>query len=75
MQDPLSHLTPSELQEIKSLALLVSHRLNVPYLAVDVAQLSSLSWTVIEVGDAQFAGLCNTPPFKLINALLNHLSP
>jgi hypothetical protein len=73
MQDPLSKLTSSELHEIKTLASLTSRRLNVPFLAVDIAQLTDLSWTIIEVGDAQFAGLCNTPPFKLINALIDQL--
>jgi hypothetical protein len=40
-------------------------RLNVPFIAVDVGQLESGDWIVIETGDAQFCGLSHVPVLEL----------
>lgn len=50
-----------------------ARRLRVPFLIVDVAQAESGAWLVIEVGDAQFAGLSQVPPLRLWSGLLRVL--
>ena len=60
--DPLAALSHAEDEAVRALALQAARRLQVPYLAVDIGQLENGEWIVIEVGDAQFAGLsCNSP--------------
>ncbi|MEH2086851.1 ATP-grasp domain-containing protein [Nostoc sp.] len=46
-----------------------SERLGVPYIAIDIGQLESGEWIVIETADAQFAGLSHIPPLELWNKL------
>ena len=71
--DPFSALDLNENAAVNALALKAAERLNVPYLAVDIGQLESGDWTIIEVGDAQFAGLSCNSPLKLWSRLVHHL--
>ncbi|MBN1310554.1 MAG: ATP-grasp domain-containing protein [Anaerolineae bacterium] len=67
--DDLSHLAPDEKRTVYALASEASHRLGVPYLTVDIGQPESGEWIVIEVGDAQFAGLSQISSLKLWSRL------
>jgi ATP-grasp domain, R2K clade family 3 len=60
-------------QSILGLAREAAQRLRVPFLTVDVAQMESGAWLVIEAGDAQFAGLSQVPPLRLWSGLLRVL--
>ena len=71
--DPLSALSAAENNAVRQLALEAARRLAVPYLAVDIGQLHSGEWIVIEVGDAQFAGLSRNAPLALWNRLVHEL--
>lgn len=51
------------------MAVLASERLGVPYVAIDIGQLESGEWIVIETADAQFAGICQIPALELWNKL------
>ncbi|MHC0064411.1 ATP-grasp domain-containing protein [Nostoc sp. UIC 10890] len=51
------------------MAILASERLGVPYIAIDIGQLESGEWIVIETADAQFAGLSHIPALELWNKL------
>jgi hypothetical protein len=68
-QDDLSHLTKEEENLVLNLAIIASQRLGVPYVAFDIGQLESGEWIVIEVSDAQFAGLSHIPVLELWNKL------
>jgi hypothetical protein len=68
-EDRLSALSASEEHTVKSLALEAARRTAVPYLAVDIGQLDSSEWIVVEIGDGQFAGLSQVNGLKLWNAL------
>lgn len=68
--DPLSALDYAENEAVCALALEAALRLDVPYLAVDIGQLETKEWIVIEVGDAQFAGLSCNSPLLLWNRLV-----
>ena len=60
--DPLAALSHAEAKSVRALAIEAAHRLQVPYVAIDIGQLENEEWIVIEAGDAQFAGLsCNEP--------------
>jgi hypothetical protein len=59
-KDPFG-LARSERAELIALAQEAQARLDVPLLAVDVGQLASGPWRVIEVGDPQFSGLAHMP--------------
>ncbi|HEX2905955.1 MAG TPA: ATP-grasp domain-containing protein, partial [Phototrophicaceae bacterium] len=48
-----------------SLALETAARLQVPFIAVDLAQTADGNWIVIETGDAQFCGLSHVPVLEL----------
>lgn len=50
-------LTATDRSSLQELAIAVADRVKVPYLIVDVGQLDSGDWIVIEIGDAQFAGM------------------
>ncbi len=69
--DPLSALNSSETAAVTALAREAARRLQVPYLAVDIGQLENGNWIIIEVGDAQFAGLSCNEPLALWNRLVN----
>jgi hypothetical protein len=58
-------LSPSEARALEQLAIEASRRLQVPFVAVDIAQLESGQWTVIETNEAQFAGLSRIPILEL----------
>ncbi|BAZ48779.1 hypothetical protein NIES4103_13890 [Nostoc sp. NIES-4103] len=70
-QDDLSKLSKQEEKQVLSLAVLASERLGVPYVAIDIGQLETGEWIVIETADAQFAGLCQIPGLELWNKLKN----
>ena len=63
--DPLKALTEAERGIVVSLAIEAAERLSVPYVAVDIGQLESGAWIVIETGDAQFSGVSQIPPLAL----------
>ncbi len=68
-QDDLSKLSKPEETQVLQLAVLASERLGVPYIAIDIGQLESGEWIVIETADAQFAGLSHIPALELWNKL------
>lgn len=68
-KDELSKLLLEEEREVLNLAIWASERLEVPYVAIDIGQLESGEWIVIETGDAQFAGLSQIPALQLWNKL------
>ncbi|MDZ8189694.1 MAG: ATP-grasp domain-containing protein [Nostoc sp. ChiSLP02] len=68
-KDNLSKLSKEEEKQVLSLAVLASQQLKVPYIAIDIGQLESGEWIVIETADAQFAGLCQIPALELWNKL------
>ncbi len=53
--DELRDLNAQEETAMLSLATEAARRVRSPFLAVDVGQVKNGSWTIIEVGDAQFA--------------------
>jgi hypothetical protein len=63
-------LASEDVQALLAVAREAARRLNVPFLIVDVGQVESGEWLVIEVGDAQFAGLSRVSPLRLWNQLL-----
>ncbi len=67
--DPLAALSHIEAAAVRALAMQAARRLQVPYLAVDIGQVEDGKWIVIEVGDAQFAGLSCNSPLTLWNRL------
>ena len=69
--DPLCQLSSAEESAVLKLAATAAGRLGVPYLALDIGQLESGDWIVIEPGDGQFAGLSQVEPLRLWNKLLH----
>ena len=67
--DPLRDLTPDEEREVFALAREAARRVGAPFVAVDVGQMEGGAWTVIEVGDAQFAATGQMSRLPLWNAL------
>lgn len=67
--DPLKELTPREEELVLGLAQEAAGRLNMPYLAVDIGQIESGKWIVIETGDGQSSGVSQTPLLSLWNGL------
>ncbi|OUL18344.1 hypothetical protein BV378_35160 [Nostoc sp. RF31YmG] len=68
-KDDLSKLSQQEEKQVLNLALLASKCLRVPYVAIDIGQLESGEWIVIETADAQFAGICHIPALELWSKL------
>jgi ATP-grasp domain, R2K clade family 3 len=66
-------LSALEQRRMLELAVETSRRLEVPFLSVDVGQLETGEWIIIEVGDAQFSGLSQVPPLQLWNQLVQAL--
>ncbi len=66
-------LSPLEQRRMLELAVKTSRRLGVPFLSVDVGQLETDEWIIIEVGDAQFSGLSQVPALQLWNQLVQAL--
>ena len=71
--DPFGALTPRELDELRTLAHEAARRTRVPWLAVDVAQLESGAWKVIETGDPGFTPLGSLEPRALVSAVAHGL--
>lgn len=69
--DPLRALAPEEEREVLTLAVEAARRIGTPFVCVDVGQMEDEQWTVIEVGDAQFAGASQTPLLSLWKAILD----
>lgn len=67
--DPF-RLTTEDERALLDVARAAARRLRVPLLIVDVGQLDSGEWIVIEAGDAQFAGLSRVEPLRLWSELL-----
>jgi hypothetical protein len=63
--DDSQPLTGQERQTMFNLAIEAARRTQVPFLAVDVGQLESGEWIIIEIGDAQFCGLSQIPVLEL----------
>lgn len=61
--------TPQEQSAILSLALEAAKRVRTPFMAIDIGQLESGEWIVIEVGDGQFCGLSQIPVLELWSKL------
>ncbi|MDQ6779347.1 MAG: ATP-grasp domain-containing protein [Actinomycetota bacterium] len=59
--DTFGPLTDAETDELLKLAASVAGRIDVRLAAVDVAQLTDGSWTVIELGDPQYSGIAHMP--------------
>jgi hypothetical protein len=72
-QDPFGALTDRDEQEIRTLAHETARRVKVPWLAVDVGQLETGEWKVIETGDPWCAGLGSVNPRALVAALASGL--
>lgn len=62
-------LEETERLRIFELAQEASQRLGVPYISVDIGQLETGEWTVIEVGDGQFSGLSQIQALQLLNTI------
>ncbi len=67
--DPHRATTPTEENQILSLAQNAALKLAAPYVAVDIGQKESGEWTVIETGDAQFSGVSQIPLLALWNRI------
>ncbi|BCM88450.1 hypothetical protein IAD21_00281 [Abditibacteriota bacterium] len=67
--DELRDLSTEDETVMLSLALEAAHRVQVPFLAVDVGQQEDGTWIVIEVGDAQFAASGQMERLPLWNKL------
>jgi hypothetical protein len=72
-QSDESALSSLEQTQMLDLAIETSRRLEVPFLSVDVGQLETGEWIIIEVGDAQFSGLSQVPALHLWNHLVQAL--
>jgi hypothetical protein len=55
--DPYGALAGEDEAAVHALAREAARRMEVPYLSVDIGQREDGRWTVIEVGDPQFAGV------------------
>jgi hypothetical protein len=67
-------LSPAEEAEVLALARRAAARLDAPLLSLDIAQLDSGAWIVIEPGDPQFSGLSFIAPRPLWRRLAERLS-
>jgi hypothetical protein len=68
-----ARLSTTDEQALLALASEAARRLRVPFLMVDAGQQESGEWTIIEVGDAQFAGLSRVSPPLLWNRLIEKI--
>lgn len=74
VQDALQTLEEAERSVVNALAVKASIKLNVPFVVIDVAQLDNGTWTVIEPGDPQSAGLPNFDLPKCFTRLAEKIS-
>ena len=72
-EDPFGALTERDEREIRNLAHEVAKRTKVPWLAVDVGQLESGDWKVIETADPACSGLAAVNARDLVGALAHGL--
>lgn len=72
-EDALSQLTAEEECEVRQLAEEAGRRMKVPFVAVDIGQLETGEWKVIEAGDGQFSGLSQVPRQALWHRLVERL--
>lgn len=59
--DPFGPLTNKETQDLTDLALQAALQIGTPFAAIDVGQLGSGEWTVIEAGDPQYSAIMHMP--------------
>lgn len=71
--DPFGVPSERDDREMRALAHEVAKRTRVPWLVVDVGQLESGEWKVIETGDPSCAGLSSVEPRGLIGAVAEGL--
>ncbi len=69
-RDSLEELLPEEEEQVLNLARKGAELLGAPFLAIDIGQLESGEWIIIEANDGQFAGTGNIPVLPLWNALM-----
>lgn len=72
-RDALRDLNDEEQIAMLSLALEAARRVRSPFVAVDIGQLEDGRWTVIEVGDAQFAASGQMERLPLWNNIRNSI--
>ena len=70
--DPFG-LSEDDRAKIRALVEEGANRVAVPYLAVDVGQLESKQWVIMEVGDGQFCGVSTVSPLLLWGQLRDAL--
>lgn len=58
-------LSSDDRESIRALAVDTARRVDVPFVSVDLAQVESGQWIVIEIGDGQFSGLSQISPLRL----------
>ncbi len=58
-------MTLRNIWKCRSLTDEAATRVGTPYVAVDVGQVESGEWIVVEAGDAQFSGVSQTPLLPL----------
>jgi hypothetical protein len=73
--DPFGPLGGEDEAAVHALAREAARRMEVPYLSVDVGQREDGGWTVIEVGDPQFAGVGHISVASLYRNLRAALAP
>jgi ATP-grasp domain, R2K clade family 3 len=71
--DPFGAPSERDDREMRELAHEVARRTRVPWLCVDVGQLETGEWRVIETGDPACSGLATVSPRSLISALAHGL--
>jgi ATP-grasp domain, R2K clade family 3 len=62
-------LTEFDRSQLHQLAIAAATKVNVPYIIIDIGQLESGEWIVIEIGDAQFAGMSHVSILELWSQL------
>jgi hypothetical protein len=71
--DPFGVLTEREDREMRALAHEVAARTRVPWLCVDVGQLESGEWKLIETGDPSSCRLGSIEPRHFLGSLAHGL--
>ena len=59
------YLKDNDKEEVTKLALKAYKRINVPFLAVDVAKTKSGQWIIVEINDGQECGYAGVEPYLL----------
>ena len=68
-KNPFS-LKNSDKNRILELGKIVSKKLGVPFISVDVGKIETDDWKIIEVGDGQFSDIRQISSLKLWNSIL-----